>query len=268
VVGGRITEGLLRRHVGRSADRRSRLCEGAREGSRAGRAIGRRGARRLERLGDAEVGDHRRAPRQQHVLRLDVAVHDAARVRALQGGEHVAQDAQGGLVGDRPEGEPRPQRLPLHERHRVVRQPVGHRPSGEHRDDVRVLEPGGEADLTREALGGEPFGQLGGEHLDDDLTPERLVARDEDAAHAAAPELALQGVGRAEGGLELVADGDGHGGRMQQAGPRLRTAACGGGSAADAARQHTAAAWMGTGGTGGPAPQRPPARAARVSGRG
>ena len=81
------------------------------------------------RLGDAEVGDDRRAAGEQHVVRLDVAMDDAALVRVRQRLRDVAQDAD--RLGDRQRArarEPRAQRLALDERHRVVRQAVRSRP--------------------------------------------------------------------------------------------------------------------------------------------
>ena len=48
---------------------------------------------------------------------------------------------------------------------------------------------------------------LGGEHLDDHLAPQRLVARKEDAGHATSTELALEAVALAEGVLQLRAEG-------------------------------------------------------------
>ena len=148
----------------------------------------------MERLGDAEVGDDRRAAGEQDVLRLDVAVHDAVRVRVLERARHVAQHRHGRVRREPPvAAEPRAQRLALDERHRVVRQPVA-LPGGEHRHDVRVLQPRGDADLAREPLGAHPLGELGREHLHDDAPAERRLLGHEHARHPAAAELALEGV--------------------------------------------------------------------------
>jgi hypothetical protein len=84
------------------------------------------GARRIDRLGDAKVGDHRRASREEHIVRLDVAMYDPSVVRKRERTRHLAQHA---LYG---------QRFALHVWHREVRQParvVG----GDQRHDVRVL---------------------------------------------------------------------------------------------------------------------------------
>ena len=53
-----------------------------------------RRARRRERLRDAEVGDHGGAAGEQDVVRLDVAVHDAALVRVGERLRDFAQDAR------------------------------------------------------------------------------------------------------------------------------------------------------------------------------
>ena len=51
--------------------------------------------------------------------------------------------------------------------------------------------PAGELDLARKALGRDARGELGSEHLDHHGAFQRHVACEEDAAHAAAAELAL-----------------------------------------------------------------------------
>ena len=61
------------------------------DGERAARAP--RCVARGERLRDAEVGDHRDAAGEQHVVRLDVAVDDAVLVRVRERARDVAQDA-------------------------------------------------------------------------------------------------------------------------------------------------------------------------------
>ena len=81
----------------------------------------------------------------------------------------------------------------------------------EQRNDVRLLELGGELDLARETLGRDAGGEVGAQDLHNDVALERRIAGEEEAAHPAATELALEGVGGAERGLELVADLFGHG---------------------------------------------------------
>ena len=63
--------------------------------------------------------------------------------------------------------------------------------------------PGDRSDLALEPLGAEPLREVGREHFHDDLALEPLLVGDEDAAHPAAAELALEAVGVAERFLEL-----------------------------------------------------------------
>ena len=60
------------------------------------------GPRGADRFRDAEVGDDRRAAGEQHVVGLDVAMHDAALVRVGERLRHVLQDADD--FGDRRAG--------------------------------------------------------------------------------------------------------------------------------------------------------------------
>ena len=124
---------------------------------------------------------------------------------------HVAEQAHRLGERERAPGEPRAERLALDVGHGVVGQPVA-LARREQRDDVRVGEPRGEADLLAEALAAHRVGQLGRQDLDDHLPAERGLLGQVDAGHAAAAELALDGVGGAEGALERGAEvGDGLG---------------------------------------------------------
>ena len=62
-----------------------------------------------------------------------------------------------------------------------------------------MLEPGGEADLALEALGAERGGELGEQDLERDRAVVPEVVGQVDDGHAAAPELALEGVAVREG---------------------------------------------------------------------
>ena len=99
---------------------------------------------------------------------------------------------------------------PVHVGHDVVEEAVG-LAGVEQRQDVRVLQPGGDADLAGEALGAEGRGELGAEHLDGDLAVVLQVVGEVDGGHAALAELALDPVGGAEGTLKLVAQVAGRG---------------------------------------------------------
>ena len=96
----------------------------------------------------------------------------------------------------------RAERFALDERHRVEREPV-RLAGGEHRDDVRLLEAGDRSDLALEPLGAQPLRQVRRQHFYHDLSLEPHLFGDEDAAHAAAPELALQSIRVAERLLQL-----------------------------------------------------------------
>ena len=89
VVGRRVADSLLRRHVRRRPHHHAQRGESA---------LAVAGGRR-ERLGDAEVGHHAHAAGEEHILRLDVAVHDAVLVRVDQRARHVPEQAH--RFGDR-----------------------------------------------------------------------------------------------------------------------------------------------------------------------
>ena len=104
-------------------------------------------------IGNAEVGDDCRVAGEEDVLRLDVPVHHAALVRIGQGARDVAKHADRLAHGKRAIAlEPRAEREPVHEGHRIVWKPV-HLARREKWDDVRLLETGCELDLPRETLG-------------------------------------------------------------------------------------------------------------------
>jgi hypothetical protein len=63
------------------------------------------------------------------------------------------------------------------------------------RDDVGVLERGGELDLAPEPVDVEPGPQVRGQDLEDDLPSERGLLRHEDARHPPAAELTLDAIG-------------------------------------------------------------------------
>ena len=62
-----------------------------------------------------------------------------------------------------------------------------------------MLQLGGEADLALEAVGAEGEGELGEEELEGDRAVVAEVLGEVDDGHAAAPELALDGVAVGEG---------------------------------------------------------------------
>ena len=72
----------------------------------------------------------------------------------------------------------------------------------EDRENVRVVEPGGEVDLAEKPLGTQGGSQFGVEHLERDRSVVPEIAREVDRGHAAAAELALEHVAVGQGGLE------------------------------------------------------------------
>ena len=140
--------------------------------------------------------------REQHVLGLDVTVHDLVTMGICQRVEHVAQDADGVGDGQRtPPGEPRAQGLALDQRHGVVQQPAAFA-GREDRHHVGVLQRRREPDLLPEPVDAHRRAQLRGEHLHDDLATEPALVGDEHAAHPAAAELTFHSVAVTESTLK------------------------------------------------------------------
>jgi hypothetical protein len=148
-----------------------------------------------ERLGDAEFGDEGVAVAgEQDVLGLDVAVDDAMLMGVVQRLRRLPRDPERVVKRELPLA-PKPvaQTLALDERHGEPQVPGGVTGVVD-REDVRMLQPGGEADLALEALGTEHVGQLGVKHLEGDRAVVLEVGGEEHRGHAAAAELAEEGV--------------------------------------------------------------------------
>ena len=158
-----------------------------------------------QRAGDPEIGDERGAvPREQDVLGLDVAVDDAVLVGVVERARGLGGDAEGVFERELAlAAEPVAQRFALDERHGEP-QLAGRFAGVEHGQDVGMLEPGGEVDLALEALGAERGGKLGEEDLEGDGPVVAEVVREIDDRHAAAAELALEGVAVGEGVAHAV----------------------------------------------------------------
>jgi len=69
---------------------------------------------------------------------------------------------------------------------------------------VRVLQLGGELDLTPESLDVHGRGQFGWKDLHHDLAPERQLLGHKYPRHSTATQLALEGIVAAERALEAV----------------------------------------------------------------
>ena len=179
----RVAGGLLRAHVGRRADREPGL----------GQPRLRRAA--AQRPGDPEVGHQRIAvPGEQEVLRLDVAVDHAvswAYSSACAASRAIRSASSTGSCRSR---RSRSRRLSPSTNGMVNQSwPVGLAGVVD-REDVGMLEPGGEPDLALEALGAERGGELGMEHLERDRAVVPEVLGEVDRGHAPAAELALERV--------------------------------------------------------------------------
>ena len=72
---------------------------------------------------------------------------------------------------------------------------------------MRVLQPGGDGDFAREALGAEGGRELLPQHLDGDLALVLQVFGKVDGRHATLPKLALEAVTVGEGGGEALEGG-------------------------------------------------------------
>ena len=147
---------------------------------------------------------------QQDVLGLDVAVDHALPVGVVERRGHLGGDPDG--VGDGElllAVEPVAQRLAVDERHDVEQVAVG-LARVEQRQDVRVLEVGGELDLGQEALGADHGGELGAQHLERDAAVVADVLGEIDGRHAAGADLTVQAIAVRQGGLE-PAEQFGHG---------------------------------------------------------
>lgn len=191
-----VASGLLGGDVGRRAKRRPDRRQRGVLALAAGCGHG---------LGNPEIGHRGRTAREEDVVRLDVAVHNAVRMGVLQSPRDVAQDGHRlGQAHCAIAREAGPERLALDERHRVVRQAVGFA-RRQHGHDVWVLEARRDLDFAPETFGTDLCGELRRQHLYDDLAAERGFFGDEDLGHPAAAEFTLKRVGVAEGRLESVA---------------------------------------------------------------
>jgi hypothetical protein len=185
---------LLGTHVARSAESESGSGEpGA--------------ARRVHGPRDAEVGDHRVPLGEEDVLRLDVAVDDAAPVGVGQRIRDGHGDRQGVLDGHRvPAVEQRAQRAALEVGHHVVEERI-RRARVVQRNDVRMGETGRNLDLRQEAPTPERGGQLGLEHLHRDVAAMPEILRQVDGGHAATPDRPVQPVAIGQRGGQRFGDG-------------------------------------------------------------
>ena len=182
-------------HVARRAERHAGLGHAAAAGL-------------LHGEGDAEVGDEGLAVVQQDVVGLDVAVDDAVAVGVVECAGDFLGETDGVVDGELfLAGEPVTEGLALDEGHDVEELAIG-AAAVEQREDVGVLEIGGELDFLEEALGANDGRQFRVDDLDRDLAAMADILGEVDGGHAARPEFAFDAVAIAQGGRER---GDGVG---------------------------------------------------------
>jgi hypothetical protein len=133
---------------------------------------------------------------QEDVLRLQIAVDDVLAVRRGHRGSHLADDGQHVLERHGAVLDALRERLALQVLEDEVRRAVGGDVEVGDVDDVGVVELRGDQRLAPEPRHDLVVGHLGVEQLDRDLLAgQPAVARDEDGAHAAAPDHRLDRVG-------------------------------------------------------------------------
>jgi hypothetical protein len=195
VVGvvGRVD--LLGRHVAGRAQRLAghRLAAAAGALVDAGPHAQRLRQAPVEHVHLAEVADH-------HVGRLEVTVHDAARVRVVDGEAHLPQEPQQPCPREVPGGEDLLQRATRDTLHGEELAAVLVGPQVVHGDDGRVLQLSLQARLAEEARAGHAQRRaLRRQRLHGDVAAEPAVALEVNLAHAAAAEQAAFGVARSVG---------------------------------------------------------------------
>ena len=119
----------------------------------------------LQRVGHSEVGHAGVASGEQDILGFDVAVHNAVLVCAIQGFSDFPGDPNCVLDWQLTfPPQPIPQALAFDVRHGVP-QALASFTGVEHGQDVRVVEPGREADFPEEPLWAERSAELGMKRL-------------------------------------------------------------------------------------------------------
>jgi hypothetical protein len=134
----------------------------------------------------------------EDVLRLDVPVHYALAVRVVERARHLLRDGQRLLNAElRLTVQLVAQRLAAHERHHVIEKSVG-RAGIDEREDVRMVEPGADADLLQKSLGAEHRGELGTQDLERHHAVVLHVPGEIDRGHPTGAELAFDRVAAGE----------------------------------------------------------------------
>ena len=190
-VDGALTHRLFGTHVAWRAEREPRLCHAL-------------ATRALHRQRNAKVGDERRPIMQENVLGLDIAVDDVLAVRVVERARHFACNTYGISDGQLTFAfEACTQRFARDERHHVVQQAV-RLAAVEQRENVRVLQPRGGADLGEKPFAAKRRTKVGVQHLDRDIALMLDVVREIHGGHAAGAEFARDAIAVGEGAGETV----------------------------------------------------------------
>ena len=182
--------GLLGRHVGGGADREPGL----------GQLVAARGA---DGARDPEVGDDRVTARQHDVLGLDVAMHHVVVMRVPKRFSDFAGDLQ--RVVDRQLGlalQPVAEGFAFDERHDVVERSARVARIVD-RQDVGMLQAGGELDLAQEPVAAEADRDLGPQRLQGDEALVARVAREVNQRHPSTAQLPIDDVVTGQRGVQF-----------------------------------------------------------------
>ena len=147
---------------------------------------------------------------QQDVLRLDVAVNDAFRMRVAEGIGHFTGNAHGVVDWQLLFAcEPIAQRLTIHEWHHVKQEAV-YVAGIVQRQDVRMLQAGRGLDLGEKSFGAKRRREIGVQHLERHLAAVPEIAREIHGGHATRANFTLDvvslGKARAESGNDVGHD--------------------------------------------------------------
>ena len=171
-----VSADLFRRQV---AGRPEQHARQRREAVGHGRAVRQFGDPEIKNLGHARS-------RQKDVVRFQIAVDQAGRMRDNKTGGHFAGDPSGLLLRQRAASESYTQGLAVEELGDQVR-PCFEHPDVEDLDDVRVVERGGDACLLQEPFDALRVVRAGvGQKLQSDVPLQAHVRRAVDVAHAPA----------------------------------------------------------------------------------
>jgi hypothetical protein len=159
---------------------------------------------------------------EEDILRLDVPVHHAARVRIREGVRNLAEEADRFGERDRPGAlEALPERLPLDVRHDEVQRVRGLAGIVQS-ENVGVLEAGRDPDLAEKSLAAQRVGELRPKDLERHVSVVLGVARQEHLGGRAFTDFALDDVPAGEAGLRALHDlGHGYLRACERAGPNI-----------------------------------------------